>query len=43
MEKDIFCWQHSLGKLGLCKHISSKVSFRVAGYLKRSNETPTST
>ena len=38
-----FARKHSLGKWSLCNYIYSKVSFCVGGYLKGSNETPTST
>ena len=42
MEEDIyFARKYSLGKCSLYYYISSKVFFSVAGYLKRSNETPT--
>ena len=37
-----FTGKHSLGKCSLYYYISSKVSFSGAGYLKRSNEAPTS-
>ena len=37
-----FARKHCLGKCNLYYYISSKVFFSVAGYLKRSIETPTS-
>ena len=37
-----FARKHSLGICALYHYISGKVSFSVAGYLKRRNETPTS-
>ena len=37
-----FARKYSLGKCRLYYYVSSKVYFSVAGYLKRSNETPTS-
>ena len=37
-----FTRRHNLGKCSLNYYISSKVFFSVAGYLKRSHETPTS-
>ena len=37
-----FAQKHSLRKWSLHYYISRKVLFSVAGYLKRSNETPAS-